>query len=62
MSLQCIELSPWPDCNVVYFFAPDSFEAKFATTRVIVDSTECIIKKSSSLFMHNIHESVLMNL
>jgi len=56
MSLQWIEVSLWPDCDVVHF-SPDGFKAKFATTRVIVDGTECLIKKPSSLFMHNTHAS-----
>ena len=62
MSLQWIELALWPDCDVVDLFAPNGFKAKFTTTRVIVDSTECIIKKPSSLFMRNTHATFLMNL
>ena len=61
MSLQWIEVSLWPDCDVVHFFSPDGFKAKF-TTRVIVDGTECPIKKPLSLFMHHTHTSFLMNL
>ena len=45
MSLQWREISLWPDHDVVCFFAPDGFKAKFPTTRVIVDGTECLIKK-----------------
>jgi len=57
MSLQWIEVYLWPDCYMVHFFAPDGFKAKFTTTRVIVDGTECLIKKPSSLFTHNTHAS-----
>jgi len=61
MSLQWIDVYLWPDYDVVHFFAPDSFKAKVATTRVIVGSTECLIKKPPSLFMHHTHASFLMN-
>ena len=36
MSLQWIEVYLWPDRDVVHFFSPDGFKAKFATTRVII--------------------------
>ena len=35
----------WPSSNVIKFYAPTDFNLKFPTTRVIVDGTECPIKK-----------------
>ena len=35
----------WPSRELVSFFAPSDFKAKFPTTRAIVDGTECQIKK-----------------
>ena len=39
------ELNWWPSRDVVRFFAPTDFKAKFPNTRVIVDGTECPIMK-----------------
>lgn len=45
MSKQWRELDLWPERELVHHFAPTSFFEKFPTTRVIVDGTECPIKK-----------------
>lgn len=46
MSLQWQEISIWPQREVVRFFSPTDFQRKFPTTRVIIDGTECPVKKS----------------
>lgn len=45
MSLQWREVSIWPSQEVVRFYAPTDFKNKFPTTRVIIDGTECPIKR-----------------
>ncbi|XP_069117620.1 uncharacterized protein [Argopecten irradians] len=45
MSKQWQEINIWPSRSLVRYFAPSDFKAKFPTTRVIVDGTECPIKK-----------------
>lgn len=45
MSLQWREVPWWPSRSLVQFYAPDDFKTKFQTTRVIIDGTECPIKK-----------------
>jgi hypothetical protein len=47
-SRQWSEVSMWPDKDLVLFFAPEDFKAKFPATRVIVDGTEIPIKKPSN--------------
>ena len=38
------ELNTWPEKDLVYYHAPEDFRAKFPSTRVIVDGTECPVK------------------
>jgi hypothetical protein len=45
MSRQWREANIWPPSNLVRYFAPTDFKAKFPTTRIIVDGTECPIKQ-----------------
>jgi len=45
MSRQWREANIWPPGNLVRYFAPTDFKAKFPTTRIIVDGTECPIKQ-----------------
>ena len=45
MSVQWREVSIWPDRDMVRFYAPQDFKAKFPSTRVIVDGTECPVQK-----------------
>ncbi|XP_062586703.1 uncharacterized protein LOC134248310 [Saccostrea cucullata] len=45
MSCQWREIDLWPDRDIVRFFCPTDFFHKFPTTRVIVDGTECPVKK-----------------
>lgn len=45
MARQWRELNIWPSRNLVRYFSPSDFKAKFPTTRVIVDGTECPVKK-----------------
>ena len=39
------EIDWWPVKELVHFYAPSDFKAKFPNTRVIVDGMECPIKK-----------------
>lgn len=45
MSIQWREVNIWPSKDLVKYFSPSDFKAKFPTTRVIVDGTECSVKK-----------------
>ena len=45
MHRQWQELNIWPSRSLVRYFNPSDFRAKFPTTRVIIDGTECPIKK-----------------
>lgn len=45
MFLQWKELDMWPPQELVRFFCPTDFKAKFPNTRIIVDGTEFPIKK-----------------
>ena len=45
MHRQWQELNIWPSRNLVRYLTPSDFKAKFPTTRVIIDGTECPIKK-----------------
>ncbi|XP_069102281.1 uncharacterized protein [Argopecten irradians] len=45
MYLQWKELDLWPVRELVHHFTPSDFGLKFPTTRLIVDGTECPIKK-----------------
>lgn len=45
MACQWGEIDWWPSRELVSFFAPTDFYAKFPRTRVIVDGTECPIMK-----------------
>ncbi|XP_014677368.1 PREDICTED: uncharacterized protein LOC106817220 [Priapulus caudatus] len=45
MSHEWSELTWWPSQDLVYYFTPSDFRAKFPTTRVILDGTEFPIKK-----------------
>ena len=45
MYCQWKELEIWPRKDLVHFHAPEDFRLKFPTTRVIVDGTECPVKR-----------------
>jgi len=45
MYLQWSELNWWPSRELVSYFMPSDFRAKYGNTRVIVDGTECPINK-----------------
>ena len=45
MAEQWREINIWPSRNLVRYFNPSDFKSKFPTTRVIIDVTECSIKK-----------------
>ena len=45
MAKQWREINIWPSRNLVRYFNPSDFKSKFPTTRVIIDGTECPIKK-----------------
>lgn len=45
MSKQWKEVDLWPPKSLVNYFYPSDFKLKFTNTRVIVDGTECPIKK-----------------
>ena len=48
MSLQWREINLWPERELVTFFAPRDFRAKFPKTRVILDGLEIPVKKPSN--------------
>ncbi|KAK6165462.1 hypothetical protein SNE40_022386 [Patella caerulea] len=39
------EIQIWPSRDLVRYFAPSDFQRKFPKTRVIIDGTECPVKK-----------------
>lgn len=45
MYRQWKEVNIWPSKDLVRYYAPSDFKAKFPTTRAIVDGTECPIQK-----------------
>ncbi|XP_062578650.1 uncharacterized protein LOC134240580 [Saccostrea cucullata] len=45
MSKQWREVDIWPPKSLVKYFCPSDFKLKFPKTRVLVDGTECPIKK-----------------
>ena len=45
LACQWGEIDWWPSRDLVRFYAPTDFKQKFPSTRVIVDGTECPIKK-----------------
>ena len=45
MSKQWREANIWPSQNLVRHFMPSDFKSKFPKTRIIIDGTECPIKK-----------------
>jgi len=45
MSKQWREVNIWPSKDLVKYFSPSDFKAKFPTTTVIVDGTKCHVKK-----------------
>ncbi|XP_069139342.1 uncharacterized protein [Argopecten irradians] len=45
MYRQWQEIQWWPERDIVRYFCPTDFRSKFPTTRVIVDGTECPVKK-----------------
>jgi len=47
-SRQWSEIVTWPDKDLVFYFAPEDFKAKFPSTRVIIDGTEIPVKKPSN--------------
>lgn len=42
------EINIWPERDVVRFFSPYNFRRQFPTTRIIIDGTECPIRKPRS--------------
>lgn len=48
MSLQWREINLWPERELVTFFSPRDFRAKFPKTRVILDGLEIPVKKPSN--------------
>ncbi|XP_052213324.1 uncharacterized protein LOC127849625 [Dreissena polymorpha] len=45
MEKQWKEINIWPSQTLVHYFAPSSFKRLYPKTRVIIDGTECPIKK-----------------
>ncbi|KAK6186652.1 hypothetical protein SNE40_005938 [Patella caerulea] len=45
MKFQWSELNLWPSRDLVRYFSPSDFFAKFPTTRLISDGTECPVMK-----------------
>ena len=45
MYVQWEEINWWPSRELVHYLAPSGFSEKFPNTRVIIDGTECPIKK-----------------
>jgi hypothetical protein len=45
MALQWQELDMWPSKELVQYFAPSGLKKLFPSTRVIIDGTECPVKK-----------------
>jgi hypothetical protein len=48
MTCQWKEINIWPEQDVVRCFSPQDFKRQFPTTRVIIDGTECPVKKPKS--------------
>ena len=48
MAKQWREVNMFPDRNIVRFFSPLGFKAKFPSTRIIIDGTECPVMKPKS--------------
>ena len=48
MAKQWRDLNIWPSQELVRYFAPSGFKKHYPKTRVIVDGTECGIKKPSN--------------
>ena len=46
MALQWGELDIWPSRDIVRYFSPTDFKRTFPSTRVIIDGTECPVKRS----------------
>ncbi|CAC5413894.1 unnamed protein product [Mytilus coruscus] len=42
------EINIWPERDLVRFFSPYNFRRQFPTTRIIIDGTECPIRKPRS--------------
>lgn len=48
MAKQWREVNMFPDRDIVRFFSPLGFKAKFPSTRIIIDGTECPVMKPKS--------------
>lgn len=48
MAKQWREVNMFPDRDIVRFFSPRDFKAKFPSTRIIIDGTECPVMKPKS--------------
>lgn len=48
MAKQWREVNMFPDRDIVRFFSPRGFKAKFPSTRIIIDGTECPVMKPKS--------------
>jgi hypothetical protein len=48
MAKQWREVNMFPDRDIVRFFSPLGFKAKFPSTRTIIDGTECPVMKPKS--------------
>lgn len=48
ISFVAYQINIWPEQDVVRCFSPQDFKRQFPTTRVIIDGTECPVKKPKS--------------
>ena len=55
MSKQWKEVDLWPPTSLVNYFCLSDFKLKFPNTRVIVDGTECPIKKQNFQNHNRLH-------
>jgi len=53
MYKQWKELDIWSTQELVRYYAPSGFKRNYPNTRVIIDSTECPVKKKQKMQVHN---------
>ena len=53
MAKQWREVNMFPDRDIVRFFSPRDFKAKFPSTRIIIDGTECHVMKPKTGHIFN---------
>ena len=51
MSKQWREIKMWPDVELVRYFTPQGFKWSFPRIRVIIDGTECPVKKTKAAYI-----------